>query len=289
MFTTTRHLIVATALAFQAATALPAAGPNDDAEECWTSQDAYRLSVEYAIGHSYTELVSTEEWVSTSTDSDVPLTTLCDGKARALEPYKTVLVTVTETLETPTLTTFTSEFTGPSPTCTIGESECSAIVDAHPTDIRHSTFSKTYPPCAATSAQCDVWDGGHSTLVSGDSPWSTLSVRGLTFSSCTGRFPRSLETFALRMAPLHSPCPRAHHSPTPPSLTASPLHRLRITYPSTRCLQAFAPRSAEAIIAYSVVAHRLETSSSQLPDLSPAVPTMPLTGNLFPTASTSRI
>jgi hypothetical protein len=287
MSVTTRQLIITTALAFQAA-ALPAADPIDEPKECWTSLDDH-WSSSWQYDGAATELVSTEEWVWTSVDSDVPLTTLCDGKARALEPYKTAVITETETLETPTLTTFTRAYTEPSPTCTIGESACSSLVYTHDLFPRYCDLAQTYPPCATTSAKCDVWDGGHSTLVSGDSPWSTLSVRGLTFSSCTGRFPRSLETFALRMAPLHSPCPRAHHSPTPPSLTASPLHRLRITYPSTRCLQEFAPRSAEAIIAYSVVVHRLETSSSQLPDLSPAVPTMPLTGNLFPTASTSRI
>ena len=169
MFTTTRHLIVATALAFQAVTALPAAGPNDDAEECWTSQDAYRLSVEYAIGHSYTELVSTEEWVSTSTDSDVPLTTLCDGKARALEAYKTAVITETETLESPTPTTFTRDYTEPSPTCSIGVSACSSLFYTHSLNLRHcEATTKTYPACVATSAPCAIRDNGHSTLVSED-------------------------------------------------------------------------------------------------------------------------
>jgi hypothetical protein len=161
----TRHLIFAAALAFQAA-ALPAADPNNDAEECWTSKDNYRKSNEWAFGHSYTELVSTDESVSTSIDTDVPLTTLCDGRARALEPYKTILVTVTETLETPTLTTFTSAYTEPSPTCTIAESDCTTIMDTHAGELKHCTLAPTYPPCAAAADAtpwCSINDDSQST------------------------------------------------------------------------------------------------------------------------------
>jgi hypothetical protein len=160
-----RHLIFAATLAFQAA-ALPAADPNNDAEKCWTSKDNHRLSRESAIGHSYTELVSTVEDVSTSIDSDVPLTTLCDGRARALKPYTTILVTVTETLETPTLTTFTSKYTEPSPTCTIAESDCTTIIDNHAGEIKHCTLAPTYPPCAAAADAtpwCSINDNEQST------------------------------------------------------------------------------------------------------------------------------
>jgi hypothetical protein len=174
----TRHLIFATALAFQAA-ALPAADPIDEPKECWTSSDDY-WSSSWQYDGAATELVSTEEWVWTSVDSDVPLTTLCDGKARALEPYKTAVITETETLETPTLTTFTRAYTEPSPTCTIGESACSSLVYTHDLIPRYCTLSPTYPPCTATSASCYIEDDGHSTLVSGNPRLSTLSVRGLT-------------------------------------------------------------------------------------------------------------
>jgi hypothetical protein len=162
-----RHLIFATALAFQAA-AFPAAEPIDEAKECWTSWDVYKNSSEWYEGQSTTELVSTEEFVSTSVDSDVPLTTLCDGKARALEPYKTVVITETQTLESPTPTTFTRDYTEPSPTCSIGESACSSLIYTHDLNQRHCTTAKTYPGCVATSAPCDIEDD-HSTLVSGSS------------------------------------------------------------------------------------------------------------------------
>jgi hypothetical protein len=163
----TRHLIFATALTFQAA-ALPAADPIDEPKECWTSWDDYWTSSQYYDGQS-TELVSTEEWVWTSVDSDVPLTTLCDGKARALEPYKTAVITETETLESPTLATFTRAYTEPSPTCTIGESACSSLLYTHDLNLRYCTLAPTYPPCAATDAPCRINSDGHSTLASGDS------------------------------------------------------------------------------------------------------------------------
>jgi hypothetical protein len=171
----TKHLIFATAFAFQAA-ALSATEPIDEAKECWTSWEDYRSSSEWYQYQSTTELVSTEEFVSTSVDSDVPLTTLCDGKARALEPYKTAVITETETLESPTPTTFTRDYTEPSPTCSIGESACSSLIYTHDLNQRHCTLAKTYPGCVATSAPCAIQDDGHSTLVSGCSRSNTPSV-----------------------------------------------------------------------------------------------------------------
>jgi hypothetical protein len=164
----TRILIFATALVSQAA-ALPAAEPIDEAKKCWTSWEEYRDSSEHYRAQSTTELVSTDEYVWTSVDSDVPLTTLCDGKARALEAYKTAVITETETLESPTPTTFTRDYTEPSPTCSIGVSACSSLFYTHSLNLRHcEATTKTYPACVATSAPCAIRDNGHSTLVSED-------------------------------------------------------------------------------------------------------------------------
>ena len=87
------------------AAALPATDPNDDDFACFSSYREHDSS-SWAFEEQYTtELVSTREWVDEATDTNVPLTTLCDGRPRALEPYKTSLVTSTETLDPPEITT----------------------------------------------------------------------------------------------------------------------------------------------------------------------------------------
>jgi hypothetical protein len=170
----TIQLIFAAALAFRAA-ALPAPDPNDDDFECWTSSNAYMdRSVEFYHSLS-TELVSTVEIVSTSTDTNVPLTTLCDGKARALERYKTIEVTVTETLEEPTPSEVFTEYPEPYPTCTIAETACTALIYSH--HLGRKLCTTFVPPISCTadalsSTWCDLKYKGGSTLlywpVSGD-------------------------------------------------------------------------------------------------------------------------
>ena len=170
----TIQLIFAAAFALRAA-ALPAADPNDDASACWTSSSAYHdRSLEFYNSFS-TELVSTTESVSTSTDTNVPLTTLCDGQARALERYKTIEITVTETLEEPTLSEVFTEYPEPRPTCTIAETACTGLIYHHHLDPKFCTTSVPPISCTAdplTSTWCNIKHQGGSTLlywpVSGD-------------------------------------------------------------------------------------------------------------------------
>jgi hypothetical protein len=170
----TKHLIFATTLLFQAA-ALPAANPNDDDFACWTSSHAYLTSSESYEESYSTELVSTAESTSWSTNTDVPLTTLCDGQARALEPYKTIAVTVTETLKSPTPTSFFSTYTEPTPTCTIAESACTAIIASKHLGYKFCTTNPPYIPCTShASAWCNLRDEGRSTLFY----WPVTTVSG---------------------------------------------------------------------------------------------------------------
>lgn len=107
--------------------ALPATSPNDNDLACFSSYQDYTSS-SLAFGRiTTTGVVSIEERISRSIDADVPWTTLCDGRRRALEPYKTFEVTSTVTLDPPRTTTGYSTYDSPSPTCTIA---CSMDPDA---------------------------------------------------------------------------------------------------------------------------------------------------------------
>ena len=121
------------------ASCLPAADPNDDDFACWTSKDQYRSSSGQYEGSYFEEFVTTWSHISTTTITDVAITTLCDGKPRLLEPYKTITVTSIETLESPTPTIFQLPYTEPSPTCTIAESACTAIIYSHHLDLKFCT------------------------------------------------------------------------------------------------------------------------------------------------------
>lgn len=122
-----RHLIFfATVLALQV-TALPGGNSEDDALECYSSLKAYKSS-SYAYSTEYT--FSTVS-VQRSLDTNVPLTTLCDGRARQLEPYKTISATVTKTYNPPLSRTLYTN-SGVSPACTIAPSDCTAVLSAHP-------------------------------------------------------------------------------------------------------------------------------------------------------------
>jgi hypothetical protein len=121
------------------------------------SSDDYEYS-------SFEKLVTTSEHIATSTITDVPMTTLCDGKARLLEPYKTITVTSTETLESPAPTTFTLPYTEPEPTCTIAESACKTILSDHRPDYKgFCTSTKPDVPCTSDASQsCRLYNGDSS-------------------------------------------------------------------------------------------------------------------------------
>jgi hypothetical protein len=113
----TRHLIFATALAFQAA-ALPAADPNSSSADCASSWSAYwASSLEYEQPYS-TSVISTAVASVMSYSFEQPLTTLCDGRERGNGPYETVWVpTETYTLESPWESYAQSTYTSDYPTC----------------------------------------------------------------------------------------------------------------------------------------------------------------------------
>jgi hypothetical protein len=148
------------------ASCLPTTNPDDDDSACWTSSSDYRDASE-AYEQSYFEkLVTTSEHITTSTITDVPMTTLCDGKARLLEPYKTITVTSIETLESPTPTVFQLPYTEPTPTCTIADSACSGLLYSHHLGLK---FCHTTPtpgpiiPCTSDASQsCKIANGGSS-------------------------------------------------------------------------------------------------------------------------------
>ena len=152
-----RRLVFAAGLAFHAA-ALPATGPSDEGFECYSSLSAYDSSSREFEEPYATELVSTAVWISTSKDTNVPLTTLCDGRARAIEPYKVVEVTETETLESPVPTALYSTYTEASPTCVIAETACTAIQSAHPDEYVYCETNPPYVPCtSATLGYCFIY------------------------------------------------------------------------------------------------------------------------------------
>lgn len=157
------------------AAALPATDPNDDDFACFSSFREHDSS-SWAFEASYTtELVSTRTYIDFSTDKNVPLTTLCDGRPRALESYKTVEVTSTSVLDSPEITTIYSTYTDPGPTCTIAPSACAAIESAYPDDVSHCETPAPYVPCSQSPDYCFI-DAGYDnklyywpvTTVSGD-------------------------------------------------------------------------------------------------------------------------
>lgn len=138
------------------AASLPATDPNDDDFACFSSYREHDSS-SWAFEEQYTtELVSTREWLDEEIDTNVPLTTLCDGRPRALEPYKTSLVTSTETLDPPEITTRYSTYTGPSPTCTIAPSACAAIQSAFPDDASHCEIPVDPVDCSISPDYCFI-------------------------------------------------------------------------------------------------------------------------------------
>ena len=160
--------------------ALPATGPDDDDFECFSSFSEY-ISSSWAVGEQYTtEIWDTITRTVYSTDRDVPLTTLCDGRPRALESYRTVEVLVTSTYDPPVTNTVYSTYTGPSPTCTIDATACAAIKSAFPTDNAPCEIpGPPGPPatrisCTEIPNYCFIYAGGAQKLLY----WPVTTVSG---------------------------------------------------------------------------------------------------------------
>jgi hypothetical protein len=130
------RMLVHTAYFLALAAALPTTGPDDDDFACYTSSVDYTSSsAQYeAEDHTTADVTYTQVYEGDMTDSNVPMTTLCDGRARALESYKIYYGTTTVTFEPPITNMRRAEYDGPRPTCTIDSTACPAIASAHPED-----------------------------------------------------------------------------------------------------------------------------------------------------------
>jgi hypothetical protein len=158
------RLLLTAGLAFQAA-ALPATGPDDDDFECYSSKSAYESSSSEFEQPYTTVLVSTQLIIAETSDDDVPLTTLCDGRVHALEPYRTYSITGTQTLTSPTPTALYSTYTESSPTCTVAETACTAISSAYPDHYGYCEIDPPYVPCTlAAPGSCFIYAGAHPKL-----------------------------------------------------------------------------------------------------------------------------
>lgn len=147
---------------FTIVAALPATGPNDDDFACFSSWREHDSSSKAFEEPYATEVLSVREYVHLSTDRNVPLTTLCDGRPRALESYKRFVVTSTYALDPPETTTLYSTYTDPSPTCTIAATACAAIESAFPDDVSHC--EAPYVPCSMSPDHCIIYGKERNTL-----------------------------------------------------------------------------------------------------------------------------
>jgi len=159
------------------AAALPATSPDDDDFECFSSMSAYTSS-SWAFEEQYTtEIWDTVEELSWTTDTNVPLTTLCDGRPRALESYKTFQVVVTQTYDPVLTNTVYSQYTSPGPTCTIDATACAAIQSAFPDDYVPCDVpspSETRVACTAIPDYCFIYPSGEQKLYY----WPVTTVSG---------------------------------------------------------------------------------------------------------------
>jgi hypothetical protein len=149
----TKRLLFIVGLAFKT-TALPAVDPND---ECSSSWNAYESSSrEYEQPYSTSYIATTVIW-SRSTVFDQPLTTLCDGRPRAVGPYTTYEYTSTITLDPPEPTYWWSAYPSDPPTCTTAGSLPNAAVETSDPDSDLSPRA-AYVPCTdASPGYCFIY------------------------------------------------------------------------------------------------------------------------------------
>jgi hypothetical protein len=164
-------LIVGSACFALLAKALPA--PNfidDESLKCWSSSDA--ASSAYEVWKSESTVYTSSLALFTSLDTNVPLTTLCDGRPRALITSYTTSTLTIDPPETTTLYNFGhSIYTVPTPSCTIAREACSsfhasyasATSDANTNNAPWPTASplcKLYRPCNERPDYCFIYGRG---------------------------------------------------------------------------------------------------------------------------------
>jgi hypothetical protein len=107
--------------------ATPPPEPPASAAACYTSWNDWDW-----ISSTTTVNYSTSLGYFISTDRNVPITTLCDGRPRALAPYKTIDRFETYTFTNTTMVSVT-EWRPPQPTCTIKDDseDCKLVVNSY--------------------------------------------------------------------------------------------------------------------------------------------------------------
>jgi hypothetical protein len=112
----------------------------------WHAHDSAAQSFSDASVTTVVYSAYTDEY--TETDSNVPLTTLCDGRARALESYK--YTTTTETGYYSPAITYRDlpQYTESTPTCEIAATACTPILASYSSaqDVWHSAYTDLPSP-----------------------------------------------------------------------------------------------------------------------------------------------
>lgn len=171
------HIFASACLALLA-TALPAPDPVDpDSLQCWSSLNAYEAAASSWSEVPVTQTVTSSAYIA-EIDTNVPYTTLCDGRPRAGTTRYTTEYTTYDPPKTITrgqgdwddeaITAGT--YPSPSPTCTIADSACqifqssysSAISDHVTNDAPSPTASPhctVYRPCNENPDYCFIYGG----------------------------------------------------------------------------------------------------------------------------------
>lgn len=142
------------------ATALPA-DPNDDDFECLSSWHAFDASED-----QYSTTVTSEYvYVTDVLDTNVPLSTLCDGRPRGQYTESRS----TESYDPPITRTVLVPPTGPTPSCTIAETACTPILSSYSSSLSEHITSdapspgaphcSTYVPCSLNPEYCFIYAG----------------------------------------------------------------------------------------------------------------------------------
>ncbi|KAM0721807.1 hypothetical protein Q7P37_002732 [Cladosporium fusiforme] len=155
-------------------TALPAADPNDDDFRCLSSWHAYDASEPIYT----TEVTSEYVYATNIIDTDVPLSTLCDGRPRGEYTESRS----TETYDPPITRTYVQD--GLAPTCTIAETACTPILSSYSSSLSEYITSAspspgdphctTYVPCSLNPDYCFIYAGAGKTLYY----WPVTTVSG---------------------------------------------------------------------------------------------------------------
>lgn len=146
---------------------LPAPEQADGPSACLSSWHSYDAASTAWFAQTFTVTLTTEI-LRPDFDYEVPYITLCDGYRRAVVSRTT---TRTTTYDPPTITTMSHIYTEPAPTCTIGESACTAILSSRSSSMSDyltndgpspgQPHCTTYIPC---NTYCAIYDWGSPTV-----------------------------------------------------------------------------------------------------------------------------